>query len=101
MTAQIAEQVTEVPERFESSDRSTACLLEDAGFPELRQDVSVEDVLEVLKEKPELIDMWLERGQDQRLAGGWGIECEGESYRIQCYSGDEHLVVKDKARAVA
>ena len=59
------------------------------------------NVLDVLKEKPELIDMWLERGQDQRLAGGWGIECEGDSYRIQCYSGDQHLVVKDKARAVA
>ena len=76
-------------------------MLEDAGFPELRGAVTVEEIEQALQGHPELVDQWMERSQDQRIAGGWGIECEGTDYRIQSYSGDDHLVVENRVRACA
>jgi hypothetical protein len=101
MSTDLAEQVAEVAEQYRHSDRSTACLLEDAGFPELRDALNVDDVEDALKNHPELIDFWLERATDQRVAGGWSIECQGDAYRIQSYSSGEFLVVRDRVRACA
>ncbi len=46
-------------------------------------------------------DHWLERGHDQRLAGGWGIECDGERYRVQCFGGGPALVETNRLHATA
>jgi hypothetical protein len=101
MTSEIAETIAKIPERYEHTDRSTACLLEDAGFPDLRGAVNVDDVEQALHAYPELVDQWMKRSQDQRIAGGWGIECEGTDYRVQSYSGGDHLIIEDRFRACA
>ena len=101
MTLELAEKVSEVPKLYEEGDKSTACLLEDFGFPERRKDVTVEDVEAVLKRRPGLTDLWLRRCQDQRLAGGWGIEHERDHWRIQNFADCRHLEVKDRIRACA
>ena len=101
MSLDVAKKVVEVPERYAQSDRSTGCILAEAGFPELRNAVTVEEVEAVLRAEPELIDQWLKRKHDQRLSGGWGIECEGDDFRIQSYSSHDHLIVPNKVRAVA
>jgi hypothetical protein len=101
MTSENAETIAKVPERYEHSDRSTACLLEDAGFPKLRGAVNVEDVEQALLAQPELVGQWMARSQDQRIAGGWGIDCEGTGYRVQSYSGGDHLIIEDRIRACA
>lgn len=97
----LAADVAQVPEKFETGRKSTACLLEDIGFPEAREELTVEGVERALAEDPKLADLWFQRGQDQRLAGGWGLECDGDRYVIHCYGGDENLVVKDRLRACA
>src|SRR5579863_2930539 len=74
MTSKLAERISEIPKLYETGDKSTASLLKDTGYPERREPVTVEDVETVLKREPDLIDLWLKRCQDQRLAGGWGIE---------------------------
>ena len=38
---------------------------------------------------------------DQRLAGGWCLECSGKDYLIQHYADGEHFVLHDKIRAGA
>ena len=45
--------------------------------------------------------MWFKRGHDQRIAGGWGIECDGDTYRIQSFANGETVVVSNPIRACA
>jgi len=54
-----------------------------------------------LKEDPKLAELWLERGRDQRLAGGWGIEQEHDHYRVQSYSSGQYLVARNRLHACA
>ena len=72
--ATLAEKVSEVPELYGKGNKSTACLLQDMGFPNSSEPLKVEEVEEALAHHPVLADRWLERGQDQRLTGGWGID---------------------------
>jgi hypothetical protein len=101
MCRELAEQVTTIPDRFEVSDKSTARLLRDTGFLERRQDLSVEEVADVLRKSPKLADKWLKRGSEQRLAGGWGIEHEGSTYRIQNFGDGSAEIEQDRFRACA
>jgi hypothetical protein len=101
MVRELAEQVTTIPDRFEVSDKSTARLLRDTGFLERRQDLSVEEVAEVLRKTPKLADKWLKRGSEQRLAGGWGIEHEAGTYRIQNFGDGSGETEQDRFRACA
>jgi hypothetical protein len=95
----LAEKVSEVPELYDKTNKSTARLLKDLGA--LNEPLKVEEVEDALRHHPSLADRWLERGQDQRLAGGWGIECEHGQYRVQSYASGRHLLEKKKLHAVA
>ncbi|HWU54985.1 MAG TPA: hypothetical protein VN175_05745 [Rhizomicrobium sp.] len=79
----LAEKITEVPELYDRNNKSTACLLKDLGVLNSPEPLRVDEVEEVLRHRPSLADRWLERGQDQRLAGGWGIECDHGQYRCR------------------
>ncbi len=35
---------------------------------------------EILREEPALAEDWLKRWGDQRIAGGWVMDCEGSAY---------------------
>jgi|SRR5215469_6277680 len=101
MTLTLAEKVSEVPKLFEEGNKSTARLLRDVGFPDKRNDVTVDEIETILKQRPRLTDLWLRRCRDQLLAGGWGIEREKDHWRIQNFSDHRHLEVKDRIRACA
>jgi hypothetical protein len=101
MSSELARRISEVPKLYEAGNKSTACLLKDAAPPELLRSVTVDDVETVLKREPRLIDLWLKRCGDQRVAGGWGIEREGNVYRVRSFSGEGSFVVRDRLRACA
>ena len=101
MTSQLAEKVAHLPERFEETDCSTARLLAETGYLDRPQDLKVEDLEQALAEEPALMQRWLDRGHDQMLAGGWGIEREGEAYHVQSFDGGGELVVTNRVRATA
>jgi hypothetical protein len=64
MVSELAERVGRVPHLYETGNKSTACLLKDAGFPETQDTLSVEEVERVFKEQPQLAELWLKRGSD-------------------------------------
>jgi hypothetical protein len=97
----LAEKISEVPELYDKSDESTACLLRDIGFLDTPQPLKVQEVEDALNRHPALADRWLERGRDQRLTGGWGIECDHGQYRVQSFSSGRHLMERKKLHAVA
>ena len=97
----LAEKISEMPELYERSDESTARLLLRSGYLDAPQALTVEDVELALGRHPELADRWLKRGHDQRLVGGWGIECDHGQYKVQSFSGGRALVDKKKLHAVA
>ena len=101
VNSDLAMRVSKVPLRYQTEEMSTACLLEDAGFPEKRDELLVDDVEQALAVSPDLVSLWLDRGDDQRLVGGWGIQREGHSYRIQRFDSGESIVVRDRLRACA
>ncbi len=97
----LAERVSEVPELYDRGNDSTARLLGKTGYLDRPQDLAVADVEQALTRHPELADRWLERGHDQRLTGGWGIECDHGQYRVQSYASGRHLLERKKLHAVA
>lgn len=97
----LAEQISEMPEQYERGDESTAQLLLHTGYLDTPQALTVNDVEEALTRHPELVDRWLERGHDQLLAGGWGIECDHDAYKVKSYSSGRTLVEEKKLHAVA
>src|ERR1700761_1743166 len=99
--ATLAAKISELPELYERGDESTARLLLGSGYLDSPQDLTVENVEEELNGHPELADRWLERGHDQRLAGGWGIECDHGQYKVQSYAGGSALIDRKKQHAVA
>ncbi len=97
----LAETISAVPELYEQGDESTARLLLASGYLDQPQALTVEDVEAALRRDPDLADRWLERGHDQRLSGGWGIECDHGQYKVQSYGSGRALVEKKKLHAVA
>ena len=97
----LAQRVSEIPDAYEHSNLSTAQLLAETGYLDRPQSLTVTDVEVALGEDPNLAEMWLERGRDQRLAGGWGIEQEHDHYRVQSYSSGRYLVERDRLHACA
>lgn len=97
----LAEKISEVPELYDRTNKSTACLLQDLGVLDSPEPLKVDEVENVLRHHPALADRWLERGQDQRLVGGWGIECDHSQYRVQSYASGRHFLEKKKLHAVA
>ena len=98
---ELAEKVSEVPDLYDKENKSTACLLRDIGFLDAPRPLKVEEVESALNRHPRLADRWLERGRDQRLTGGWGIECDHGRYRVQSFSSGRHLIERAKLHAVA
>lgn len=97
----LAQDITEVPLDFEARNRSTACLLKDAGFPDLRGAVTADEVRAVLRAEPELIDLWLERGDDQRLARGWGLQRHGSGYCLVDFATGDVQTFDDSLEVIA
>ena len=97
----LAQRVSEVPDAYEHGNLSTVRLLAQAGFLEKPHALTVSDVESALAEDPNLAELWLERGRDQRLAGGWGIEQDRGHYRVQNYSNGQYLVEQDRLHACA
>ena len=97
----LAETISEVPELYEEGNESTARLLSKSGYLDAPENLTVEDVEHALERQPELADRWLERGHDQRLVGGWGIECDHGRYKVQSYADGGQLVERKKLHAVA
>ena len=97
----LAERVSAMPELYEAGNDSTACLLSKTGYLDAPSSLTVADVEQALARRPVLVDQWLERGHDQHLAGGWGIECDHGQYRVQSYANGRHLLERSKLHAVA
>jgi hypothetical protein len=101
MTSQLAQNVSQVPKVFEATNKSTACILKDFGFPDTQDDLTVDEVEDILRRDPHLADLWFERASDQRLSGGWGIEADKSGFRVQSYSNGHCLHHHDRCRACA
>jgi len=97
----LAEKIIEVPQRFVKENKSTACLLKEIGYLDRPQELNVEEVEQALRRHPEQVEQWLERGLDQNLSGGWGIQCDHGRFRVQSFSSGRHLVEQKKLHAVA
>jgi hypothetical protein len=101
MSSQLAERITHLPKFYEAGEKSTATLLQEAGLPDTGS-LPAEEVEEVLRRDPDLTDLWLERGSDQRLARGWGIERDiNGTYQLQNFSNGTSIIEHSRTRACA
>jgi hypothetical protein len=97
----LAQRVSEIPDAYEHGNLSTSQLLAQTGYLERPQQLTVTEVQVALEDDPKLAELWLERGRDQRLAGGWGIELEDDHYRVQSYSSGQYLLERNRLHACA
>ena len=102
MSQRLAKRIVEVPERYESGNESTAALLRQTGYLETPEALTVKEVERALEEEPRLAQKWLDRGSDQRLVGGWGIEHDDNGqYRVQNYADGKCLKDRNLFHACA
>lgn len=101
MVLELAESVSRVPRLYAASEKSTACLLKEAGFLDRRDYLSIDDVETILQREPQLADLWFERATDQRPVGGWGLEIDPVGFRVQNYTNGDCIHHRDRIRACA
>lgn len=68
----------------------------EAGHLTEPQALTVGDVEGALIEDRGLVELWLDRGRDQRRVGGWGINRDPNPYRIQNFFDPQRLLERDK-----
>ena len=101
MSSKLAERIAHVPELYKHEEKSTAVLLKEAGLQDAPAPPSASEIEDALQQEPQLADLWLERGRDQRFAGGWAIERAEGIYRIRSYSGGKGFVERNRLKACA
>lgn len=97
----LARRVSEIADAYEHSNLSTARLLAETGYMDGPHQLTVPEVEAALEDEPKLAELWLERGMDQRVAGGWGIEHDRDHYRVQNYSNGQYFEERDRVHACA
>jgi hypothetical protein len=97
----IADRICHLPEEYDRCDRSTASLIGDSGLVEAPDALAPAEVEDILKEEPKLLDLWLRRGGDQRITGGWVIDCEDGQYRLKNFETGRSSLIADKFKACA
>ena len=95
----IAKQIAHLPETYDTSDWSTAALIQKSGLLESREELSAADIEPILRAEPGLTEEWHRRWGDQRIAGGWVMDCEGDSYRLKHFETGRTVLIGDKYRA--
>jgi hypothetical protein len=73
-------QIIEIPKEFKrKKDISIFQLLVNTGYIKNKNDINIEDIKKELKEKPELIQFWLNYSEDKRTSGGWYLLKKNDS----------------------
>ncbi len=98
---EIADRISRLPETYAATDCSTATLIQESGFLEAPEELGAEDVEKIMRDKPRLTERWLERWNDQRIAGGWVMDCEDGAYHLKNFSTGREIVIGDKFQACA
>jgi hypothetical protein len=97
----VTEEIAQIPEHYQSSPCSTASLIEESGLLDRPEALTTNGVEGVLRDHPDWVEQWMARGGDQRIAGGWVLECEGERYRLKDFSTGKSAFFDDRYRACA
>jgi hypothetical protein len=99
--SQLAERIGHLPQAYDASECSTATLIKQAGYLESPDGLDVEGMEEILHDEPGLIEDWLKRWGDQRIAGGWVMDCEGKAYRLKNFDSGKSFLIEEKEKAFA
>jgi len=70
MTAEIKrviEAIVQIPHDFHTlKNKSKITLLKESGYYDFYEQITVDEIVEILKEKPHIIPEWLQWSEDQR-----------------------------------
>jgi hypothetical protein len=77
-SGKIATQITTVPPRMHSEDKSSLALLKETKYFELHNEVSVRDIRAALLRDPECVQEWMQYCSDKRTSSGWYIRLNDE-----------------------
>jgi hypothetical protein len=69
----IATEIVTIPRRMHSEDKSPFALLEETGYFELHDEVSVSDIREAVTHNPECVGEWFQYVEDKRSSSGWYV----------------------------
>ena len=70
---EVIEKVVHIAYDFYRVDKSELTLLKESGYFELHEQISENEIMEVLKNHPNLIAEWLQLSEDSRSSVRWGL----------------------------
>lgn len=65
------DRVIHIPYDFHHKNKSVYALLSESGYFELHDQVNQNEIIEVLKIHPHLVNEWLQWSEDKRTNEGW------------------------------
>ena len=75
-----------LPKRHQRANSSIYALLKYSGYFEMHDHITVESIREVLVERPDCAQDWIQYSEDKRSDSGWFILQNGADYQVGFYS---------------
>jgi hypothetical protein len=102
---EVTHRILTLPERFKSLGNQTFNnLLKDAGYIEISNQLQEADILEAIKERPEIVKSWFSWSEDKRVSSGWFLKESKGKYVVSFFpkvEGKEVLETNDVYKACA
>jgi hypothetical protein len=67
----IAEQITLVPKKIHDTGESVFSLLNETGYPDFRDAITIACLQQVISQHPDCVRDWLGYSEDKRADSGW------------------------------
>lgn len=80
--------VVRLPRSFRMLDVSIFSLLQDSGYSDVSDQITLEAIREALRAEPSLLEEWLEYSESQRTGSGWYLTRKLEGFQVGRYTGD-------------
>lgn len=105
LTQEVINRILSLPDKFQKLGNQTFDnLLKDSGYAEISGQIREDDILEAIKQHPEVVKSWFDWSENKRSSSGWFIKEDKEKYVVSFFpdtEGKEITETKDIYKACA
>lgn len=81
----LVDAIIEIPREVKRRSSSYYALLRATGYFEKHQEVTIDEIANLLRQRPDLIDDWKRQSDDQRSTETWFLQADHQPYVVGYY----------------
>lgn len=101
MSAALLEQICDMPVAFKLGSKSAIQLLEESGYFEMPNELTIEALVAFIGSHPNVILAWLKWSEDKRVSSGWYFVWKAGGYIVGHFPNGPQLPFSDGVQACA